>query len=255
MDSVVTIMYRAVLTAIAKGLAPLYRFIPILNGTIRDDAVYAAVAKMSGQPKPLVKATLDMTFDMIVEYLKRGYRVEFPQMSAFLSIPGTVESISAESLKAAKPVLVAHLAAKGDFRKCCQGPGFTLKNVTQGASVGVDTVLDDVNGTPNVLRNGANVEVHVTGHGLYLPETDDPAVGAYIADGNGAVLVKANIVETMSTMLVCAFPELNLPEGAYKFCVASRDGLDPAQYGVTVGSRNIQVVNAASEEVEEEQNG
>ena len=255
MDNVVTIMYRVVLTAIAKGLAPLYRFIPILNGTIRDDAVYAAVAKMSGQPKPLVKATLDMTFDMIVEYLKLGYRVEFPQMSAFLSIPGTVESTSAESLKAANPVLVAHLAAKGDFRKCCQGPGFTLKNATLGASVGVDTVLDDVNGTPNVIRNGVNVEVHATGRGLYMPETDDPAVGAYIADGKGTVLVKANIVETMSTMLVCVFPDLNLPEGAYKFCVASRNGLDPAQYGVTVGSKNIQVINATSEEEEEEANG
>ena len=42
------------------------------------------------------------------------------------------------------------------------------------------------------------------------------------------------------------FPQLGLPEGTYKFCVSSRNGLDPTQYGVTVGSRNIRVVDAAS---------
>ena len=249
-----TIRFKTVATALRKGETNCYRFMPITNGTIRDDSVYDAISRISGQPKPLVKATADMIFDAIAEQLKLGYRVEFPQMSAHLSIPGTVESSSAEGIKAAKPVLVAHLAAKGDFKKCCQGDEFVLQNVTNGASVGVDAVLDDENGTPNVISNGENVEVHATGYGLYMPETDDSTIGAYIADGNGAVLVKANVVESSATALVCVFPRLSLPEGTYKFCVASRNGFDPTQYGVTVGSKNIQVVNAASAE-EEVQNG
>ena len=253
MNSTTTIRFKTVPTALTKGEMHCYRFMPITNGIIREDSIYAAVSRLSGQPKPLVKATADLIFDAIVEQLKLGNRVEFPQMSAHLSIPGTVESSSAESIRAANPVLVAHLAAKGDFKRCCQGPEFVLQNVTNGASVGVDAVLDDENGTPNVISNGENVEVHATGFGLYMPETDDPTVGAYIDDGDGAVLVKGNVTESTATTLVCVFPQISLPAGTYKFCVASRNGLDPTQYGVTVGSKNIQVVNAAS--AEEVQNG
>ena len=107
--------------------------------------------------------------------------------------------------------------------------------------------------TPNVLTNGTDVEVHATGRGLYMPDTSDPTVGAYIADSSGKVLVKANVTESTATTLVCVFPQIDLPEGTYKFCVASRNGLDAVKYGVTVGSRNIQVVSADS--AEEGQNG
>ena len=248
------IQFKVVPTALAKGEVPLNRFILLHKGTVREDSVYAAVSQSCGLPQPLVKATTTMLFDEIGDCLKHGYRVEFPQMSAFLSIPGTVESTSAESLKAANPVLVAHLAAKGAFKKCCQGPEFVLENITKGATVVVDIVMDGVDGTPNVLTNGADVEVHATGNGLYMPDTADPTVGAYIADASGKVLVKANVVESSATTLVCVFPQIGLPEGAYKFCVASRNGLDPAKYGVTVGSKNIRVANSASEE-EETQNG
>ena len=241
------------LTALAKDEVPLHRFVPIHRGSVREDSVYAAVSKSCGLPQPLVKATTTMLFDEIGDCLKHGYRVEFPQMSAFLSIPGTVESTSAESLKAANPVLVAHLSAKGDFKKCCQGPEFVLENITEGATVIVDAVMDSVDGTPNVLTNGTDVEVHATGNGLYMPDTADPTVGAYIADASGKVLVKANVIESSATTLVGVFPQISLPEGTYKFCVASRNGLDPEQYGVTIGKRNIRVVNAAQNE--EVQNG
>ena len=253
MSSIFTILYKTAMTALTKGVAPLYRFVVCHKGTIRDTDVYSAISRMIGQPLPLVRATVEMLFMVIAEQLRLGYRVELAQMSAFLTIPGVVESLSTESLKAAKPTLVAHLVAKGDFKKCCQGPEFVLENVTEGAVVVVDAVIDDVNGTPNVLTNGTGVEVHVTGRGLYMPDTSDPTVGAYIADAAGAVLVKGNVTESTATTLVCEFPQISLREGSYKFCVASRNGLDAVKYGVTVGSRNIQVVNAAS--AEEEQNG
>ena len=253
MSSIFTILYKTVMTALTKGIAPLYRFIVCSKGTVRDTEVYSAISRMIGQPLPLVRATVEMLFMVIAEQLRLGYRVELAQMSAFLAIPGVVESLSAESLKAAKPTLVAHLVAKGDFKRCCQGPECVLENVTEGAVVGVDAVVDDVNGTPNVLTNGTDVEVHVTGRGLYMPDVSDPTVGAYIADGTGAVLVKGNVTESTATTLVCVFPQISLQEGPYKFCVASRNGLDAVKYGVTVGSRNIQVVNVAS--AEEVQNG
>ena len=101
---------------------------------------------------------------------------------------------------------------------------------------------------PDVLLNGQNVEVHVTGRGLYMPDVSDPAVGVYLADNGGKVLAMAEVTESTVVSVVCTFPQINLEEGTYKFCVASRNGLDPAQYGVTIASRNVRVVNAASAE-------
>ena len=250
-----TIRYKVVPTALQKDEKPVNRFVVLHNGTVADDTVYSSIAQKTGMPKPLVKATGSMIFSETGEWLKRGVRVEYQDMSAYLSIPGSVESASAESRRATPPVLVAHFAAKGDFKKCCQGPEFVLENVTQGASVGVDTVIDAISETPDVITNGTDVEVHATGRGLYMPDLDDPAVGAYLADSGDTVLARATVTRTTSTLLVCTFPEIALEEGTYRFCVASRNGLDPAQYGVAVGRRNVRVANAAAANGEEVQNG
>ena len=242
------IKFKVVATGLKDGETPLSRYAVLHNGSIYDDTVYSGVSRKTAMPEPLVKATGGMIWDEIGEWLKKGYRVEFPGMSAFLSLPGSVESASAESLRDTPPEISVHLVAKGDFKKCCRGPEFNLVNVTKGATVVVDTAIDGISETPNVLTNGTDVEVHVIGRGLYMPDTSDPTVGAYIADSSGKVLVKASVSESTATSLVCMFYRIDLPEGTYKFCVASRNGLDPVQYGVTVGSRNVQVVNAASGE-------
>ena len=242
------IKYKVVATGLKDGETPVNRFAVLHNGSIYDDTVYSGVSRKTAMPEPLVKATGGMIWSEIGEWLKKGYRVEFPEMSAFLSLPGSVASSSAESLRETPPDIAVHLVAKGDFKKCCQGPEFVLVNVTKGATVVVDVVIDGISETPNVLTNSTDAEVHVTGRGLYMPDVSDPTVGAYIADSSGKVLVKANVTESTTTTLVCVFPQIDLPEGTYKFCVASRNGLDPIQYGVTVGSRNIQVVNATSAE-------
>ena len=250
-----TINFKVVPSAILSGEVPVYRYQVLHNGTIFGDTVYAIVSQKSGMPIPLVKATCTMIFDEIMAQLQRGYRVELPQLSALLSLPGKVESASAESRRDTPPVLLAHFNAKGDFKKCCQGPEFVLVNVTKGATVVVSGVIDSVSQTPDVLTNGDNIEVHVIGNGLYMPDLADPTVGAYLADQSGTVLAKATVTETTGMTLVCAFPAIDLEPGTYKFCVASRNGLDPAQYGVTIGKRNVKVVNASIEDSEEVQNG
>ena len=239
------INYKGILTNLKKDEKPLIRFAVVHHGTVHEDTIFAEVAKATGMPQPLVKATTHMVFETTGNWLGRGYRVELPQMSAFLVIPGLVESASAESRRASPPKLVAHFAAKGSFRKCCQGEEFVLVNTAQGVSVGIDTVVDSVSETPDVLTNGTNIEVHVTGRGLYMPDLDDPTVGAYIAGSDGTVLAKAAITRSTATLLVCTFQEIDLEEGTYKLCVASRNGMDSAKYGVTVGRRNVRVVSAA----------
>ncbi len=244
---------KSVPTGLENDEKPVNRFVHINNGTAYDDTIYGGVSRKSGQPFALVKATGTMIFDEIGENLKHGYRVELPQMSAFLSIPGSVESVSAESRRASAPALSVHLVAKGDLKTCCQGPEFVIENVTKGATVIVDGVIGE-NQVPDVLMNGTDVLVHSTGRGFYMSDVSDPTVGAYIAGSDGKVLVKAIVTESTATTLTCTFPQIDLEEGTYRFCVASRNGLDPAQYGVTIGSRNIRVVNEAPS-VEEVQDG
>ena len=99
-----------------------------------------------------------------------------------------------------------------------------------------------------VLTNGTDVEVHVVGTGLYMPDTSDPSVGVWLEAPDGTVCATARVTESTSTTLVCVFDEVAQEEGSYKLCVASRDGMDPEQYGVTIARRNVTVVNAAEEE-------
>lgn len=241
------IKYRTAPTNLMKGEVPINRYYAILNGTVYDDTVYGGISQKSGLPLPLVRAAGSMVFNEIAENLKHGYRVELPEVSAFLTIPGSVESMSAESRRAAPPALVVHMVAKGAFKKCCQGPEFVLENASKGATVTVSGVRCGNDLPADTMPVGVNIEVHAIGSGMYQPDPDDPTTGVYLADSSGKVLVKAMVTESTATTLVCVFPEIDLEPGTYKFCVASRNGLDPAQYGVTIGKRNVQVVAASAE--------
>ena len=250
-----TIRYKVVPTNLLSGVTPVNRFVVLHNGTIVGDTVYAIVSQKTGMPQPMVKATASMIVAEMASWLGKGYRLEFQDISAFLALPGSVASTSAESRREAPPKLVVRLVAKGDFKKCCQGPEFVLENVTPGATVVINSVVDTVLQTPNVLPNGANVEVHIPGNGLFIPDPADPTVGVYLADSDGADRVKANVLESTSTSIICVCPQIALEPGTYKLCVASRNGMDPELYGVTVGSRNVRVVDDDSEDEEESHNG
>ena len=104
-----TIRCKTVQTNLKRGGRPVSGFVLLHNGIFRDDAVYTVVSQKSSHPLPLVKATHEMVIAEIKEMLKHGYRVELPEMLAFLSIPGSVESAFAESSRATPPKLVATL--------------------------------------------------------------------------------------------------------------------------------------------------
>lgn len=249
------IKYKTLLTNLKKGDTPVRRFIVLHNGTIVGDTIYAVVSEKTGIPVPMVRATDCMIWDETKDWLAKGYRVDLPGLSAFSTLPGSVDSVSAESRRASPPVPTVRLVPKKELRNCCQGQEYELENVTPGASVGIDGIIEAILQTPNVLPNGVDIEVHCTGRGLLMPDPSDPTVGAYLADSSGKVLAKAAVSESTATSLVCVFDQIDLPEGTYKFCVASRNGMDPALYGVTVGSRNVRVVNASSADEGEVQNG
>ena len=242
-----TIKCKSAQTGLVYNEKPVIRFFVVHNGIAYEDAVYEAVSMKTGIPVSMLKAMGTLLFEQIMEELRHGRRVELPQISAYLTLPGNVESVSAESRRKSPPVPTVNLVAKGAFKKCCQGEDFVIENITKGATVVVDGVIG-TNQVPDVLLNGQNVEVHVTGRGLYMPDVSDPAVGVYLADNGGKVLAMAEVTESTVVSVVCTFPQINLEEGTYKFCVTSRNGLDPAQYGVTIASRNVRVVNAASAE-------
>ena len=95
------IKYKVVETGLKNGETPVSRFAVLHNGSIYDDTIYSDISRKTGMPEPLVRATGGMIWGETGDWLKKGYRVEFPEMSAFLSLPGSVESGSAESRRPA----------------------------------------------------------------------------------------------------------------------------------------------------------
>lgn len=243
-----TIKCRTAPIPLAIGDVPLNRFYVLHNGTAYADAIYQGVSKKTGLPVPMIRSTDEMIYEEIKEHLRHGYRVEFPYTSYQIALPGAADSTTPESLAAARPVPVVRANAKGDLKTCCQGDGFTVVNITEGASVAVYNAIDSISKRLNVLTNGLNVQVEVVGNGLYIPDPSDPTTGAFVAGDDGTILATARVTESTTTTLSCVFDELALPEGTYRFCVASRNGLDAATYGVAVGRKKITVVNAAEEE-------
>lgn len=241
------IRFNTAFTGLKVGDMPVYRFYVQHNGTVGEDAFFEKVSEISGLKPIVLKSNFDLCIAQMIEELQSGYRVELPKISAFLTMPGRFEGTSAEARAAADAKLTVRLAAKGALKTCCQGDDVVLENIAKGATVVIHYVSDLVSRQDGVITNGTDVEVHVVGNGLYLGDGSDQATGAWLADAEGTVLAAARIVESTATTLACVFPQVDLEEGTYKFCVASRNGLDPEQYGVTVARRNVTVANAAGE--------
>lgn len=242
------IKYSTALTGLKIGDVPVYRFYVRHNGTVREDTFYQSASQGSGIAPFALKLSMKACLNQIMEEARHGNRVELPEMSAFLTMRGAFDGMSREARDAADARLAVRLAAKGALKTCCQGDGFVLTNVTEGATVVIRGISDMAADRDDVIINGTNVEVHIIGTGLYIPETGDETVGVWLADTDGIVLATARITESTATTLACVFPEIDLHEGTYRLCVASRNGLDPEQYGATIAHRNVAVVNATEGE-------
>ena len=243
-----TIKYRTAPVNLVIGDVPLNRFYVLHNGTVYSEYIYETVSKKSGLPVPLVRSTDELIDEEVKALLQHGYRVELPNVSYFITLPGSVESLSPEARAAACPMPVVRATAKRDLRTCCQGDDYVVQNIASGVSVVVYSIIDSVSQRQNVLTNGHDIAVSVVGTGLYIPDASDPTIGAYISGDDGRILATARVTESTSTTLECVFDALALPEGTDRSCGASRNGQDAGQYGVSVGRKKITLVNAVEEE-------
>ena len=227
----------------------LWRYLVQHGGTIRESTFFQKLALLCGLNPIMAKAVFDLAFEQIGEELKNGYRVELPQLSAFLSLAGKVDSTSPEDRKAASIVPVVHLVAKDPLKSCCQGDDFAVELVSEHATVQIYYVVDGISKENCVLTNGISVVVSLVGTGFYMPDTSDPTVGVWLEDKDGVIRATAAVDESTVTTLSVTFSEIDLPAGdGYRICVASRNGLDPEKYGVTVARRKVTVVDAPAAE-------
>lgn len=212
------------------------------NGKVGEEGLYAMVAEDCGIPAPKVAYITEMVFRRIGIELQHGVGTETKHFRAFLSAQGNCASTSPEDRKASGMKIVGHLSAKGALKTCCQGDDFIVENITVGATVVIRNVVDMVTKQENVLTRGQDVEVHIVGTGLLMPDLDDPSVGVFLASADGTVLATATVTESTETTIVCIFPEIAVEADSCKLCVASRNGMDATQYGVTVARRNVTIV-------------
>lgn len=232
------------------GDLPLWRFYVRHNGTIYFDTFCRKVAQKCGLPEAMVKAVITLVVEQFKEELQNGCRVELPELSVFLTVPGSVRTNSTEAWKAANLKPVVRMVAKGALKTCCQGPEFTVVNVTTGAKVTIRYVSDMVSRVEDAVTNGINVEVHVVGMGLLMPDVSDGLAGMWLAAADGTVLARAVVGSSTETSLVGTFPQIDISSESAYLCVGSYAGLDPEQYGMTVAKKKVAVINASGGEAE-----
>lgn len=197
------------------------------NGIVREETFYKEVGQRCALSPAMARAVGESIFTTMGELLKRGYRVELPQMAAYLTMQGK-KAAEAKGHASVEQRVALHLQPRGSLKDCCKN-AFDVELVTPQASVVVRRFLDTINEQDGAIANGTNVKVLIAGLGLKMPKTPDPTVGAWIEDSSGKTRARSVVEDSTATTLDVHFPKIDLPPGTdYYLCVASRNLLtDP----------------------------
>lgn len=214
------------------------------NGIVHDQTIYEDVGQQCGLSAALARAVGETLFNAIAKHLQLGHRVELPQLAAFLSVQGKKAS-TAKGHVSVEPKPTVHLVPRGNLKDCCKG-AFSVDVVTPQASVVIDSFVDTRSKRFWALTNGTDVEVHLAGLGLFMPDPSDQTVGVWAEDASGKLRFDAKVTKSTSTTLDAVFPKIDLPvgEGSY-LCVASRDGM-PGTHSVRTVRRRALILPAIS---------
>lgn len=210
------------------------------NGTVRENAFYSNVGKRCGFAPAMARAIGESIFEEISELLQRGFRVELPQMSAYLTMQGK-KAAEAKGHASTERRLAVHLQPRGELKDCCKDAlkkSLEVDFVTPQASVVVYRVCDEYAEEDGAISNGTNLLVLISGRGLHIPNTSDPTVGVWIEDASGKTVARSKVEKSTVTTLDVRFPKIDLPPGeGYYLCVASRDLMTDAHSVRTVRRR------------------
>jgi len=211
------------------------------DGIIRSETFYKNVGRRCGYSPAMARAVGESMFEELAELLQRCYRIELPQMSAFLTMRGK-KAAEAKGHESVKGSPVVHLQPRGEFKDCCKD-AFEMEVVTPQASVVVRNFADRCM-QDGAIGNGTNVKVTIIGLGLYMPDPTDPTVGVWIEDADGIIRARAVVDESTNTTMAVHFPKIDLPEGSgYRLCVASRFDL-PGRHSVRTVRRRLTILPA-----------
>ena len=212
------------------------------NGIVRETTVYENVGKRCGLSAALARAVGESLFAEIIDLLHLGYRVELPQMAAYLTIQGK-KAAEAKGHASIRPTAAVHLQPRGVLKDCCKG-AFSVNVVTEQTSVVIDSFIDAISKQYGAITNGTDVHVEIAGLGLYMSDLSDPTVGVWLEDPSGRIHARAVVKETTSTTLDILFPKIDLPVGdGSHLCVASR-GLSTGVHSVRTVRRRVTVLPA-----------
>ena len=181
------------------------------NGIIRETTFYSNVGSRCALSPALARAVGESIFEELAEMLRRGYRVELPQISAYLTMQGK-KAAEAKGHASTEKRPAVHLQPRGRFKDCCKN-AFNVELVTPQATVTVLHFADDNIQEDGSIGNGTEVHVIATGTGLHMPDTSDPTVGVWIEDSSGNTLARAVVKESATTYLSMVFPKIDLPPG------------------------------------------
>ena len=234
------ILYRCKLSNLKKGGKPCYQALVQNMGTVSREEFILELMRLTGFPKDTSEFFLNVFASVLAAYYRQGRYIQLGPLAGGVTIHGSVDNPK-KTWEQSGMKLVPYLTAAGDLRNCLAGE--TGKNVTQGATASLVSVLDTVHAVNWSIIGSDNTVVHSIGTGLEVDATAEDE-GVWLENSKGVIVSKADVTASSETMLDCTFAEL--PEsGRYKFVVATRDGLGP-EYGVTMVKRWVTVEKEAA---------
>ena len=236
------IYYKNRLSGLKKGGQPCYQAVVQSKVAATRSEFVADMASRSGFTREMASYFLDVFVASLRRYYRLGKRVNLGPLSSGVAVQGSVKNPNTPWNKSAMK-LMPYLNLNGDLLNCLADE--VGKNVTNGVTASLTSVLDTVHAVNWSLIGASNVLVHVIGLGLEVDVSAEDE-GVYLENEKGVVVAKATVTAATDTTLDCTFAELP-PDGRYRFVVATRNGLGD-EFGVTLAKHWV-TVRARMEEV------
>lgn len=241
--AVKSLQYTNHLSNLKKSGKACYQSVVRYIGTIGKEEIANRISILSGYSPYMALCFIEVFLATLEEAFRQGKRIELGGVRGGIGVRGS-SSYAKMSFQKSGLRLVPYLSVAGELARCLDE--VKAENITEAATVIIDSVVDTAHGLVNVLVGTQDTSVQVSGLGLKILTGEDAVegTGAWIEDKDGVIAEIATITHSTTTTLDCT---INLPEpGEWYFVVASNGGLG-ADFGVSMARRKI-TVKASLEE-------
>lgn len=227
-----TLKVRAIPSNLEVGGRNCYRILPVGCDTINTDAFVKLFAEALRLKSSDAQFTLDKFWEVCQSCLLENKAIELEFMSMRLVIEGSLNSMNEQPTLEKNPVRI-RIIVKGEAAR--EAAAIRLENVTEMIEAALHEIMQEgASGLSRIENDGV---ITINGKGLKIdPSAEDE--GVYLAK-NGIVIKRAEILYSAENSLEVKFADLDIENGVYELCVATRNGTNPAKVSARIVTRKV----------------